>query len=59
MKNPHLCPESEEILSVYYRMQRQADSRHSARTTIRLLESLVRLAQVWTFVSHVWGVRVR
>eukprot|EP00035_Acanthoeca_spectabilis_P014062 m.266650 g.266650 ORF g.266650 m.266650 type:complete len:980 (-) comp16038_c0_seq5:44-2983(-) len=45
MKNPHLCPESEEILSVYYRMQRQADSRHSARTTIRLLESLVRLAQ--------------
>eukprot|EP00038_Savillea_parva_P001903 m.108353 g.108353 ORF g.108353 m.108353 type:complete len:1026 (+) comp10655_c0_seq4:153-3230(+) len=44
-KSPSLTPASEQVLSVYYRMQRQADSMHSARTTIRLLESLVRIAQ--------------
>ena len=42
---PELTPDSEEVLSRYYQMQRQIDSRQAARTTIRLLESLVRLAQ--------------
>jgi len=43
--DPVLSADSEIILSKYYQMQRQTDTRQAARTTIRLLESLVRLAQ--------------
>ncbi|KAI8873047.1 MCM-domain-containing protein [Ramicandelaber brevisporus] len=42
---PMLTPDSERVLSAYYRKQRSADSRNAARTTLRLLESMVRLAQ--------------
>ena len=43
--NPVLSPQAEEILRNYYQLRRRSNTRHAARTTIRLLESLVRLAQ--------------
>ncbi|UYV72591.1 MCM9 [Cordylochernes scorpioides] len=42
---PQLTPDCIRVLQGYYRFQRSADNRSMARTTIRLLESLVRLAQ--------------
>lgn len=38
--------DAEAVLSAYYQALRRNDDRNSARTTIRMLESLVRISQV-------------
>ena len=42
---PTLTQTSQRIIQAYFQLQRRADSRSQARTTIRLLESLIRVAQ--------------
>ncbi|GFO31120.1 DNA helicase mcm9-like [Plakobranchus ocellatus] len=42
---PKLGPKSSKILQAYYRAQRGADDRNAARTTMRLLQSMIRLSQ--------------
>ena len=43
---PRMRPDAERLLLAYYQWQRRAAERSSARTTIRMLESLLRLSQV-------------
>ncbi|KAJ3700184.1 hypothetical protein LUZ61_003889 [Rhynchospora tenuis] len=42
---PVLTKDSEEIISSYYQLQRRSAANNAARTTVRMLESLIRLAQ--------------
>ncbi|KAF8406052.1 hypothetical protein HHK36_008132 [Tetracentron sinense] len=42
---PVLTKEAERIISSYYQLQRRSAIQNAARTTVRMLESLIRLAQ--------------
>lgn len=43
--HPKISSDAEQILSKYYQRQRKTDLTNSSRTTIRMLESLIRLCQ--------------
>lgn len=48
------CPDVDlcvQVLVAYYQQQRQCEERSQARTTIRMLESLVRVSQVGDLVG--------
>uniref|UniRef100_K3Y177 Probable DNA helicase MCM9 n=1 Tax=Setaria italica TaxID=4555 RepID=K3Y177_SETIT len=42
---PVLTKEAERVISSYYQLQRRSGTHNAARTTVRMLESLIRLAQ--------------
>lgn len=42
---PVLTKEAEKVISSYYQLQRRSAIENAARTTVRMLESLIRLAQ--------------
>ncbi|XP_057488382.1 probable DNA helicase MCM9 isoform X1 [Actinidia eriantha] len=42
---PVLTKEAEKVISSYYQLQRRSAVQNAARTTVRMLESLIRLAQ--------------
>ncbi|CAM0951862.1 unnamed protein product [Alopecurus aequalis] len=42
---PVLTKEAERVISGYYQLQRRSGTQNAARTTVRMLESLIRLAQ--------------
>lgn len=43
--SPLLSDDAQQLLSGYYQLRRQHEARQGSRTTVRMLESLVRVAQ--------------
>jgi DNA helicase MCM9 len=56
---PRLTAEGERVLVQYYKLQRGAAERSAARTTVRMLESLVRIAQAHARLMYARPVRRR
>lgn len=48
---PVMSKDADTILTSYFRMQRQLADRSTARTTVRMLESLSRLAEGLSFFT--------
>ena len=55
--SPAMTPEAEEVLGWYYRYRRGVATRSAAQTTVRLLQSLVRLSQVRLLAGLRWCAR--